>query len=67
MPELTYIVAILIRKDILSIEEGRRLIQSSKEGTMNGNLGEMITKADKALHKPKTVDKISAKELLKDL
>lgn len=68
MNELTFLIAILVRKDVLSVDEARSLIKSSKEGVLNGNLGEMIAKVDAAL-KPKdmTIQKLDAKEFMKQL
>lgn len=67
MPELTLILALLIRKDIISVDEARSILKSSKEGVVNDNLGEMVTKVDKALKKKDKTDTISAAEFMKDL
>lgn len=63
--ELTFVVAILVRKDILSVEEAHQLLKASREATLNANLGEMIAKVDKALTKKKqSIEKIDAKEFM---
>lgn len=67
MPELTLMLALLIRKDIISVDEARSILKSSKEGVVNDNLGEMVTKIDKALKKKDKTDTISAAEFMKDL
>lgn len=67
MPELTLVLALLIRKDIISVDEARSILKSSKEGVVNDNLGEMVTKVDKALKKKDRTDTISAVDFMKDL
>lgn len=67
MNELTFLIAVLVRKDILSADEARSLIKTSKEGVINGNLGDMIAKVDVALKpKPLGIEKIDAKKFLND-
>lgn len=65
MNELTYILAILVRSNMLTVVEARQLQKAFAEGTVTSNLGEMITKVDKALHvESSDLEKISAKDFL---
>lgn len=61
MNQFTYVLALLVRKDIITVSEAAALIKSSQEGVLNSNLGEMITKVDKALKKkPSDIEKVDA-------
>lgn len=63
--ELTYILAILVKKDVLSVQEASALKKASGEGTITTNLGEMITKVDKALRKKTSdVEKLDARDII---
>lgn len=65
MNDFTYTLAILVRKDILSVDEAHSLQIAHNEGVTNANLGEMIAKVDKALKKnPNAIKKINAKDIL---
>ncbi len=66
MPELTFILAILVNKDILSVQEARKLKVALSEQITSSNLGEMITKVSKALEdKESEVEKIDAEQFFK--
>ena len=66
MNEVTFLLAVLIEKEILTVSEAKSLQKSLKESVTNANLGEMITKVDNALSdKDETVKKIDAKTILK--
>ena len=65
MNELTYILAVLVRSNVLTVVEARQIQKASVEGTVSSNLGEMITKVDKALHEDKdTITKVNARDVL---
>lgn len=65
MNELTYILAVLVRSNVLTVVEARQLQKASVEGTVSSNLGEMITKVDKALHKEEdALTKLNARDIL---
>lgn len=62
--ELTFILAILVKKDILSVQEAVAIKKSSDEAVITSNLGEMITKVDKALQKKSSeLDKVDARDI----
>lgn len=65
MNELTYILAILVRKDVLSVQEARQIQKASNEAVTSSNLGEMIAKVDRAL-KTKTpeIEKLDARDII---
>ncbi len=66
MPELTFMLAILVNKDILSVQEARKLKIALSEHITSSNLGEMITKVSKALEdKESEVEKIDAEQFFK--
>lgn len=65
MNEVTYFLAILVKKDILSMEEAYKLRKALRESVTNDNLKEMIEKVDKALE-PK-VDEIETLDASKVL
>ncbi len=68
MNELTFLIAVLVRKDVLTVVEASALLKASKEGVINGNVGEMVAKVDRALkRKTDDVEKVDAKEFMKDL
>lgn len=52
MNEVTYLLAILIHKDVLSLEEAKLLQKALRESVTNTNLKEMIEKVSKALERP---------------
>lgn len=63
--ELTYILAILVRKDVLTIQEASALKKEASENVITSNLGEMITKVDKALRKKTDdVEKLDARDII---
>ncbi len=65
MPDLTFIFAVLVSKDILTIDEARRLKKSVGESITSSNLGEMITKVEEALKEDENeTKKIDAKTFL---
>ena len=47
--EVTYLLAILVQKDILSLDEAHKLRKSLRESVVNDNLTQMIEKVNKAL------------------
>jgi hypothetical protein len=51
MNEFTFTLAILVRKDIITLLEAKALQKARNEGVLSSNLGEMITKVDSALAK----------------
>lgn len=65
MNELVLMLAILVRKDILSVDEAKSIQKASNESVINSNLGEMITKVDKALRKKvNDFDKLDARDII---
>lgn len=49
MNEATYFLAVLVRKEILTMDEATRLQKGLTEGYINSNLSQMLSKVDKAL------------------
>lgn len=65
MNELTYMLAILVNKEVLTPLEARKIQKASTEGVISSNLPEMMAKVAKALKQPEdTLEKISAKDFL---
>lgn len=65
MNELTYILAILVRKDVLTVQEAAALKKEGGENVITSNLGEMITKVDRALRKKASdVEKLDARDII---
>jgi hypothetical protein len=66
MNEVTFVLAILVDKDILTLQEAAKLKKSLTQSTINSNLKNMIEKVDKALAiKEDEIETISAVYLLK--
>ena len=66
MPELTFMLAVLVSKDILTVQEARKLKIALSEHITSSNLGEMITKVSKALEdKESEITKIDAEQFFK--
>lgn len=66
MNEVTFVLAILVDKDILTLQEAAKLKKSLTQSTINSNLKNMIEKVDKALAiKEDEIETISAVDLLK--
>lgn len=65
MNELTYMLAILVCKDVLSVDEAKSIQKASNEAVISSNLGEMITKVNSALRK-KTIEvkKLDARDII---
>lgn len=65
MNEVTYLLAILIRKDILSLDEALKLKRALTQSVTNANLTQMIEKVDKALEvKQDAVETLDASKVL---
>lgn len=65
MNELTYVLAILVHKEVLTPLEARKVQKAAVEAVITSNLTEMVTKVDKALRQPDDgLEKISAKDFL---
>lgn len=64
MNELTYILAVLVKKDVLSVHEAGAIQKAAKESVISTNLGEMIAKVDKALTKKPGIEKVDARDII---
>lgn len=66
MNELTFILAILIKQNVLTVQEAKALQKSSRENVTNASLSDMVTKVENALEvKEDQIKKIDATDLLK--
>lgn len=66
MNEVTFLLAILIKKEIITEHEAIVLKRSLSENIINGDLHQMIAKVEKAFIKPtKDLETIDAKDLLR--
>jgi hypothetical protein len=69
MNQLTFILAILVFKDVLSVNEAKSIKKAASQGTFTANLSEMISKVSDAVtkdeHEASNLNKINAKDLLK--
>jgi hypothetical protein len=66
MNELTYLLAVLINKDILSVDEAKKLQNECRKGIVNSNIGEMVSKVERALKdKSEGLKKVSATDFFK--
>lgn len=66
MNELTFTLAILVAKELLTPAEAKAIQKASQESVITSNLGEMIAKVNKALQ-PKDageVKTIDAREVM---
>ena len=63
----TFILAVLVFKEIITLDEAKRLQKSLRESITNANLGQMLEKVVKALDDTDTsnVEKIDAKDFIK--
>lgn len=63
----TFILAVLVFKEIITLDEAKRLQKSLRESITNANLGQMLEKVVKALEDTTTsdVEKIDAKDFIK--
>lgn len=65
MNEITYLLAVLVVKDILSVDEAKKIQAEMTKGVISSDLGHMVTKVKTALeNKESDVKKIDAKEFL---
>lgn len=67
MNELTFILAVLVTKEVLTITEAAAIHKASKESIISSNLGEMIAKVTKALEpSPDTgaIEKVDARSII---
>jgi len=63
--DLTYLLAVLVKKEILTLDEAKALQVESRKSITNSSLGEMVSKVDKALKKSDDpVKKIDASTFL---
>lgn len=65
MNEVTFMLAILVNKDILSLQEAVSLKKSLSQGIISSNLKDMIEKVDKAVKiKESEFETIHAQDIL---
>ena len=65
MNEITYLLAVLVVKDILSVDEAKKIQAEITKGVISSDLGHMVTKVKTALDsKVSDIKKIDAKEFL---
>lgn len=65
MNEVTFMLAILVNKDILSLQEAVSLKKSLSQGIISSNLKDMIEKVDKATEiKESEFETIHAQDIL---
>lgn len=65
MNEVTFMLAIMVNKDILSLQEAVALKKSLSQGTISSNLKDMIEKVDKATEiKDSEFETIHAEDIL---
>lgn len=62
MNEVTFVLAILLDKEIITKEEAKRYHNSLKNGTLSPNLTDMIEKIKKAETPPEGMNSIDAKD-----
>ncbi len=65
MSEVTFLLAVLVNKEILTLQEALALKKSLTQSITNANLSEMITKVSKALEiKEDTIKTVDASKVL---
>lgn len=65
MNEITFTLALLVHKEIITKAEARTLQRSLSQGIVNSNLTEMIAKVEKAFVKDELeIERVDAKTLL---
>jgi len=63
----TFILAVLVKKNIITKDEAKRLQKSLRESITNADLTQMLDKVSKALenHNSSDIEKIDAKDFIK--
>lgn len=65
MNELTYYLAILVQKKVLTPLEAKKLQGAAKEAVISSSLPEMMAKVDRALKvKDDMIEKVDARDFL---
>lgn len=63
--DLTYLLAVLVNKEIITLDEAKALQVESRKSVTNSSMGEMIAKVNKALTKADDpIKKIDAAQFL---
>jgi hypothetical protein len=67
---MTFIIALLLAKGVITVKEAKLLNKTATEGTSNNNLPEMLERVQKVLNAPvkaalEGVETVDAKSLLK--
>lgn len=66
MNEITFILAVLVNKDVITLQEAVKLKKSLTQNVISSNLKDMIEKVSKALEiKESDVETIDAQDILK--
>lgn len=63
----TFILAVLVAKEVITKDEAKRLQKSLRESITNADLTQMLDKVSKALenHNSSDIEKIDAKDFIK--
>lgn len=67
MHEITFILAILVSKEILTVVEAKAILKESQHSVLSANLGEMIAKVSKSLEVDEvtsTIEKVDARSII---
>lgn len=63
--DLTYLLAVLVNKEVITLNEAKALQVESRKSVTNSSMGEMIAKVNKALTKADDpIKKIDASQFL---
>ena len=67
MQDITFTLAILVSKEILTVVEAKAILKESQHSILSANLGEMIAKVSKALEVDEvtsTIEKVDARSII---
>jgi hypothetical protein len=63
MQEIIFLLAVLIKKEVITKEEGIKIKGSISSGILTSNLGEMVGKINEALESSVDIEKLDAADL----
>lgn len=63
MQEIIFLLAVLIKKEVITKEEGIKIKASISSGILTSNLGEMVGKINEALESSVDIEKLDAADL----